>query len=131
MMQYPLTCRQPSVLCGRAGPGRPVGIDDILEEVVRYYGLPRDEIVGPRRTRELVVARQVAMYLAREMTSMSHPQIAASLGGRDHTTVMHGCNKIAALFEKDDATRRQVLEIKSRLATAGQRVVARAAKGAA
>ncbi|NLG26465.1 MAG: hypothetical protein GX557_01030, partial [Chloroflexi bacterium] len=83
--------------------------------------------VGPRRTRELVVARQMTMFLARELTQMSHPQIAEALGGRDHTTVMHGCNKVAALFEKDDGTRRQVLEIKSRLTGGAQRVTAAAA----
>jgi chromosomal replication initiator protein len=88
---------------------------------VAYYGVPCEEVVGPRRTRDLVVARQMAMYLARELTQMSHPQIAEALGGRDHTTVMHGCNKVAALFEKDDVTRRQVLEIKSQLTGGGQR----------
>jgi chromosomal replication initiator protein len=59
------------------------------------------------------------MYLARAMTDMSLPQIGEAIGGRDHTTVMHGCDKITALFEKDDDIRRQVLEIKTRL-TGGQ-----------
>ncbi len=129
MMEYPLNVQTAErALRDLVRPTARVTIDEILDAVVAYYGVAREEIVGPRRTRDLVVARQVTMYLAREMTPMSHPQIASALGGRDHTTVMHGCNKIAALFEKDDVTRRQVLEIKSRLSANGQRVAASPAK---
>ncbi|NLG29465.1 MAG: chromosomal replication initiator protein DnaA [Chloroflexi bacterium] len=125
MMEYPLNVQTAErALSDLARPAAHVTIDDILQAVVVYYGVPCEDVVGPRRTRDLVVARQMAMYLARELTQMSHPQIAEALGGRDHTTVMHGCNKVAALFEKDDATRRQVLEIKSRLTGGGQRVPA-------
>ncbi|MBC7237394.1 MAG: hypothetical protein H5T69_16255, partial [Chloroflexi bacterium] len=80
-----------------------------------------DDITGRRRTRDIAMARQVVMYLARELTPMSLPQIGQALGGRDHTTVMHGCDKIAALFEKDDALRRQILEIKGKLYGQSQR----------
>jgi len=53
---------------------------------------------------------------------MSLPQIGQALGGRDHTTIMHGCDKISALFEKDDGMRHQILDIKKRLSGVGQRV---------
>ena len=81
-----------------------------------------EELIGKRRTRDVAIARQVAMYLARDLTEMSLPQIGDALGGRDHTTVMHGCNKISALFDKDDRMRRQVLEVKNRIYSDGQRV---------
>jgi chromosomal replication initiator protein len=125
MMEYPLNVQTAEKALSDIvrAPTR-VTLDEILRVVVAYYGVPLEDIVGARRTRELVIARQVAMYLAREMTEMSHPAIAEALGGRDHTTVMHGCNKIAALFEKDDVTRRQILEIKSRLSSVGQRTPA-------
>jgi chromosomal replication initiator protein len=55
---------------------------------------------------------------------MSLPQVGQALGGRDHTTVMHGCEKIAALFEKDDEIRHQILEIRNKLYSNGQKVPA-------
>jgi chromosomal replication initiator protein len=55
------------------------------------------------------------MYLTRELTDLSLPRIGSALGGRDHTTVMHGHDKIAALFEQDDVLRREILEIKAEL----------------
>ena len=82
-----------------------------------------EEIVGPKRNRAVALARQVAMYLVRELTPMSLPQIGRELGDRDHTTVLYGIEKIAALFEKDDALRRQVLEIKTELYGNGQQRV--------
>ncbi len=85
----------------------------ITEVVCSNYGVTEEEIMGRRRTREVAMARQVAMFLMRDMTNMSLPQIGEALGGRDHTTVMHGCNKITALFERDDALRRKILEIKN------------------
>jgi chromosomal replication initiator protein len=109
-------------LGGMQRPAANVTIEHILGQVGEYYGVTVDELLGKRRTREVAVARQVAMYLARDLTPMSLPQIGEALGGRDHTTVMHGCNKITTLFEKDDAVRRQVLEIKNQLYSSGQRV---------
>jgi chromosomal replication initiator protein len=59
--------------------------------------------------------RQIAMYLLREESHFSLPQIGEALGGRDHTTVMYGCDKIAEMLETDDRLRRQVIEIKEGL----------------
>ena len=63
------------------------------------YGL--DEIKGKSRRRPLVAARQVAMYVMRELTDLSYPAIAREFGGRDHTTVLHAFNKISLLREQD------------------------------
>jgi chromosomal replication initiator protein len=72
--------------------------------------------MGQRRTGHLNTARQIAMYLAREFTDASLPQIGELLGGRSHTTVLHGCNKVAESLVSDpelrstiDAIRRQLL----------------------
>jgi chromosomal replication initiator protein len=97
-----------------------ISIERILHEVAAYFELRIDDLVGPRRNRYIARPRQICMYLARDLTDMSLPQIGDALGGRDHTTIMHGCDKISALFEKSDEIRRQVLELKTKLSS-GQR----------
>jgi len=120
-MGYSITVQTAQrALGGFLRPAANVTIAGILSQVGAYFDIPVDELVGKRRTRDVAIARQVAMYLARDLTDMSLPQIGEAMGGRDHTTVMHGCNKITALFEKDDGVRRQVLEIKSQLYASGQ-----------
>jgi len=101
-------------------PHRQLEPGEILERVAIYYGVTREDLLGPRRSREIALARQVAMYLVRELTSLSLPQIGREVGNRDHTTVLYGVDKIAALFEKDEALRRQILEIKNLLCGNGQ-----------
>ncbi|MBE5788031.1 MAG: chromosomal replication initiator protein DnaA [Clostridiales bacterium] len=68
----------------------------IMQTVSDYYGLTIGELTGPTRKREITVPRQIAMYLTREMTGMSLPQIGSVFGGRDHTTVMHSCKIVEA-----------------------------------
>ena len=99
-----------------------VSVEDIQVVVADYCGLSLEDILGRRRTRNIALARQLGMYLTRELTGMSLPQIGQAYGGRDHTTVMYAHDKIAALFEKDDGLRRQVLEIKTKLFGNAQRV---------
>ncbi len=123
MLQYPLTVQTAQQALGDTMiPAAQVTFDDILNTVAMHYELRVEDLTGPRRVRHMATARQVVMYLARDLTDMSLPQIGDALGGRDHTTVMHGCDKIAALFEKDDTIRRAVLDIKSKLCAQGQRV---------
>jgi chromosomal replication initiator protein len=66
----------------------------IMRTVSDYYGLSLNELTGATRKREITVPRQIAMYLTREMTGMSLPQIGAVFGGRDHTTVLHSCKTV-------------------------------------
>ena len=68
----------------------------IMQTVTEYYGLTLNDLTGPTRRREITVPRQIAMYLTREMTGMSLPQIGNVFGGRDHTTVMHSCKTVEA-----------------------------------
>jgi chromosomal replication initiator protein len=72
-------------------------------------------MLGRDRTRGVALPRQVAMYLLREVANVSLPQIGQALGGRDHTTVMYACDKVADLIERDDHLRRQVVQLRDQL----------------
>jgi chromosomal replication initiator protein len=92
-------------------------IDEIVAAVADFYRFEQDDLRGSRRTKDLALARQVAMYLSRQETDSSLAQIGTALGNRDHTTVMHGHDKIAHRIEEDDQLRRDVLAIKGALYT--------------
>ena len=68
----------------------------IMQTVCDYYNVTMEDLTGPTRKREITVPRQIAMYLTREMTGMSLPQIGNAFGGRDHTTVLHSCKTVEA-----------------------------------
>ncbi|HEX6289434.1 MAG TPA: chromosomal replication initiator protein DnaA [Herpetosiphonaceae bacterium] len=87
----------------------------ILESVSKYYGVDTKILKGRQRSRNIVVPRQIAMYLMREETESSLVEIGSALGGRDHTTVLHGCEKIAEQLNTDSRLRSDVLEIRNRL----------------
>jgi chromosomal replication initiator protein len=89
--------------------------EHILDTVALHYNVKVEELVGRDRSREIIMPRQMAMYLVREETDASLPEIGQLIGGRDHTTVMHGCEKISNLIETDDNFRRQFLSIRERL----------------
>jgi chromosomal replication initiator protein len=89
--------------------------EDILSEVAETFGLPVDRLLGRDRSRKVALPRQIAMYLLREEANISLPQIGETLGGRDHTTVMYGCDKIADMLERDDRLRRQLIDIRERI----------------
>ena len=72
--------------------------DLILSKTTELYGFPRDDLIGGSRRRPLVTARQVSMYVFRELTDMSYPAIGRAFGGRDHTTVIHAVDKISKLM---------------------------------
>jgi chromosomal replication initiator protein len=87
----------------------------ILSTVAQHFNLSEEELIGRSRVREVSVPRQLAMYLIREETGASLPQIGQLFGGRDHTTIMHGCEKIGGQIETDGQLRRDWLEIKGKL----------------
>jgi chromosomal replication initiator protein len=89
--------------------------DEVVRKVADAFGVEMDRMLGRDRSREVALPRQIAMYLLREEANISLPQIGETLGGRDHTTVMYGCEKVADLLEQDDRLRRQVIEIKEKL----------------
>jgi chromosomal replication initiator protein len=90
-------------------------VDEILLVVARYYNVSIDDITGRARNKEHVKPRQVAMYLCREEMQTTLPQIGELLGGRDHTTVMHGVEKIGREVEEDDNLRREIMAIREKL----------------
>jgi len=98
-------------------PHETLTVDEIIEAVARFYDFQEDDLRGSRRTKHLALARQVAMYLSREETKTSLLQVGAALGNRDHTTVMHGHDKIARQIEEDEQLRRDILAIKGLLYT--------------
>ena len=80
---------------------RPITPQFILDETAQLFGFTPEEIVSKHRQRPLVTARQIAMYVMRELTDLSYPNIARVFGGRDHTTVIHAVEKIGGLMSKD------------------------------
>jgi len=82
--------------------------DRIVETVAKYYGVPLDQIKGKARDRQVVLPRQIAMYLMREETEAPLMRIGEALGGRDHSTVLHGCEKIEREMAENDDFRRDV-----------------------
>jgi len=89
--------------------------DDIILKVAQAFDVTIDRLLGRDRSREVVVPRQVAMYLLREEANCSLPAIGHALGGRDHTTVMYACQKVADMLERDDRLRRQVIKLREQL----------------
>jgi chromosomal replication initiator protein len=87
----------------------------ILDTVGGFYNLTSEALLGPERTKEVAMARQVAMYLIREETDASLPAVGELLGGRDHTTIMYGYKKVADMIERDDSLRRQIISLRERL----------------
>jgi chromosomal replication initiator protein len=87
----------------------------IMTQTAAYSHFSIDELCGPNRTRNLVLARQIAMYLCRELTSLSLPKIGEEFGGRDHTTVLHAEKKIRTLMAEKHAVYNQVTELTNRI----------------
>jgi chromosomal replication initiator protein len=79
----------------------PVTIEFIKKTTADYYSLKLDDMSAKIRTKEIATARQIAMYISREMTNASLPKIGSSFGGRDHTTVIHACEKIRTAVKED------------------------------
>ena len=92
-----------------------IPIENIQTEVGKFYNVSVNEMKGSRRVQNIVLARQVAMYLAREMTDNSLPRIGREFGGKDHTTVMHAYEKIKGMIEIDDNLRLEIQTIKKKL----------------
>ncbi len=91
-----------------------VRIEDILKLVSRHFKVPRNDLLSSRRSREVVRPRQIAMYLAKSLTSRSLPEIGRRFGGRDHTTVLHSVRKVEQMM-KEDGDLQQEIELLKRM----------------
>jgi chromosomal replication initiator protein len=97
-----------------------ISVGLIMAETASYFGLTLDDLCSTSRTRQLVTARQIAMYLTRELTDLSLPKIGQAFGGRDHTTVIHANNKISGLIGERPAIYEQIQELTSRIKTSAR-----------
>lgn len=91
---------------------RVITADIIMQTVCDFYNLKMEELTGSSRRREITVPRQIAMYLVREMTELSLPQIGNCFGGKDHTTVLHSCNQVTNNMKNSADLNRQVNDIR-------------------
>ncbi|WP_125702180.1 chromosomal replication initiator protein DnaA [Lacticaseibacillus daqingensis] len=96
-----------------------LSISHIQEVVAKYYQVTISELKGKKRVKQIVMPRQIAMYLAREMTENSLPKIGQEFGGKDHTTVIHAHEKIATEIGLDTELKSQIIELKNRLKNRG------------
>ncbi|OTO59730.1 chromosomal replication initiator protein DnaA [Enterococcus faecium] len=98
----------------KSGKGHPqLSILQIQEEVAKYYHIQLKDLKGKKRVKSIVVPRQIAMYLSRELTDNSLPKIGAEFGGKDHTTVIHAHEKIQQLMDSSVSMQNEVSEIKN------------------
>jgi chromosomal replication initiator protein len=94
---------------------RTIGPTEVMGAVARVFGVTPEQLLGRDRSRDIALPRQVAMYLMRQEANVSLPQIGDAIGGRDHTTVMYACDKVADMIERDDQLRRQVIQVREQL----------------
>jgi len=87
----------------------------IMAQTASYFGVTLDDLTGASRSRVLVTARQIAMYLCRELTDLSLPKIGQQFGGRDHTTVMHADRKVRQLIAERRSLYNQVSDLTARI----------------
>ena len=92
----------------RGGPERRITVDEIQKTVADHFNLKQADLLSERRTRSVARPRQMAMYLCKQHTTRSYPDIGRRFGGRDHTTVLHGVRKIEELMAQDDQIARDV-----------------------
>jgi chromosomal replication initiation ATPase DnaA len=87
-------------------------LDDVINTVAGYYKIDRTILTGNERRREVIIPRQICMYLIRELLNQSYETIGENFGGKNHTTVLHSCNKIMAQIREDQRLMRDVNALK-------------------
>ena len=92
-----------------------ITVERIQEVVSAHFKVPLHLLISTKRSKEVAMARQVAMYLSRELTKNSLPDIGRQFGGKDHTTVLHGYKQIKRLVESDGQLRAEIEQLVTRL----------------
>jgi len=90
---------------------RVITVEVVQDEVCQYFGITKEDICGKKRSQNISHPRQIAMYLSRKIIDISFPKIGLEFGGKDHATVIHGCNKIEEEMEKDGELKRTLYEL--------------------
>ena len=96
-------------------PTKTVSVKHVVSKVAEFYGIDEESIYEKTRRREVVRPRQVIMYILREDFSVSYPTIGSKLGGRDHTTVIHSCEKVKREVREDAELAKEIQDIRSLL----------------
>ena len=92
-----------------------INIDEIQKAVCNYYGISISNLISTKRTKHTTFPRQIAIYLTKELTNLSLPEIGKNFGNRHHTTILHACKKINELLEKNETTIKDYKNIKMKL----------------
>jgi chromosomal replication initiator protein len=104
-----------SLLGGQKMRPKHLSAKQIIERTARHFQIPLEDILGPKRDKDIVVPRQVAMYMLRSELHLSFPKIARELGRKDHTTAIHSVEKIEKEASFDAGIKSAIAEIKERL----------------
>ncbi len=104
-----------SLLGGNKNRPKHISAKQIIERTAKYFQLPMEEMLGPKRDKDIVVPRQIAMYMLRSELHLSFPKIARELGRKDHTTAIHSVDKIEKEASYDSEIKAAISEIKERL----------------
>lgn len=92
-----------------------ISVEMIQKTVADFYNITTADLHGKKRLKNIVIARQIAMYLVRQLTNMSLPEVGGAFGGKDHTTVLHSCKKIEKILDSDMGVKKAVYEISTTL----------------
>jgi chromosomal replication initiator protein len=115
MLDTKLAARALGDIAGKGTKSAPVSAEDVIKAVARGFQLNPEDLKGPKRDRQTALARQLAMYLLKEATGNTLSQIGLEFGNRDHSTVSHATQKIAADIDHDPYLRRKAREIQQEL----------------
>ena len=110
LSERPITRELAEELLAGVAPDAPqvLTLDEIVRSVTRHFGLGPNDLAARRRTKKVAEARQIAMYLMRELAGASYPAIGSHLGGRDHSTVIHACRTVIRRRDEDPRFRRML-----------------------
>ena len=101
-LDQPISLELVQLVLGTILPKKPqLSVKSVLEKTAQYYEISLADILGVKRGKDIVLPRQIAMYIMREDLHLSYPKIAINLGGKDHTTIMHGAKKIEKMYKTD------------------------------
>lgn len=101
-----------TIIKNSSRPRKTLAITDVVEKVARYYDIDQASIYEKTRRKEVVKPRQIIMYILREDFQVSYPAIGKKLGGRDHTTVIHSCEKIKTEIKRDGELEEEITQVR-------------------
>jgi len=101
-----------TIIKNSSRPRKTLAITDVVEKVARYYDIDHNSIYEKTRRKEVVKPRQIIMYILREDFQISYPAIGKKLGGRDHTTVIHSCEKIKNELKSDTELEEEITQVR-------------------